>query len=79
MSRPTNVPAEDFIRIWQRAKNLKEVCSVTGLRQSTCMTRAAYYRALGVPIRRFKRHKPQLDVAKLSELARSITPPKRKT
>lgn len=59
-----------FCSIWQRAHTIQEVMRKTGLSRPACSNRAVYYRARGVPLKKFLSGRPRCDVGKLMSVVR---------
>ncbi len=77
--RPVVTP-EDFIRAWQKAENVKDVCLKLKVSRGAVLERARSYRSLGISLKELV--KPQfavrgrrpLDVAKLNQIAKENEP-----
>lgn len=73
----SNYSAELFVRLWQGAETLDEVCEQLGLTKNNASKRAYMYRKLGIPLKRLYAPKrpnqvgrPRLDAARLARIAR---------
>lgn len=51
----TAVTRNEFIRAWESSENIQEVSDKTGLKKTSCQTRASKYRADGIPLKHFAR------------------------
>jgi hypothetical protein len=65
------VTAEQFVETWQKAKNVEEVCQVTGNTRWAVYARAVGYRKLGIPLKKFSTRGP-IDVKGLAALAKRL-------
>lgn len=74
MVTKARVPAETFVREWQRAGSKEDFCRRTGLASGAASTRATSLRRRGVPLKRFPRGKgtKKLDIPALAALAKSL-------
>ncbi len=68
-----NISAEDFVRTWQGSTSLADVCAKLGYKGLGAATRAANYRKKGIALKKFPSNRAGLDVAKLKELAKSLS------
>ena len=59
---------EDFVRIWQKSKNLAEVAQRVGVDCHCVSVRASQYRRKGIPLKRFKENL-RVDVTALKKIA----------
>lgn len=68
-SRKPQTSAEDFIRVWQSAKDVAEVCAKLGYsdKLGACQN-ASRLRRRGVKLKRFP-ESPPLDIDKLNRIA----------
>ncbi len=75
----SRVTAENFVRAWQNASDVKAFSKVTGLKSASARARARLYRRKGIKLKMFPRgHSPgapPLDVASLNKLAVAATKP----
>ncbi len=71
-----HVSPEEFIRIWQGAKNIADAAKKAGLSTGSAIGRAMIYRKKGIPLKKFPRGRTGyvLDYAALAALARSLSP-----
>lgn len=60
--------AEEFIKVWQKAKSLEEVVRRTGLQPKSASNRASVLRSKGIPLQKF-REGTTASVADLKALA----------
>ncbi len=67
------VPAEQYVRLWQTATSMQELCEKNGLDPSSCRRRTAKLRKLGVPLKKFPGSE-KLDITGLIALAQSLMP-----
>jgi hypothetical protein len=63
-----NISPPEFIKIWQTASTLDEVCEKTKMSKSSAYSRAAGYRKRGIPLQKFSRAK-KTDWETLADLA----------
>ena len=63
--------AEEFVRAWQAAANIDEVCAASGTKAANAYLRAARFRKLGIPLKRFGswKQKSAAEVETLKKLA----------
>jgi hypothetical protein len=66
------VDAETFVRAWQTAENIEQVCHDTGLQRSTVCVRASRMRSKGVPLKNMYSGRSTLDIPSLADLARGL-------
>ena len=64
---------ETFVRLWQDADNVAEVVAVTGTTEAAARSRASYLRKQGVPLKKFGRGRPPLDLARLNAVAKGAS------
>jgi len=70
----TKITAEQFIEVWQKAANRKEVAEVLGMKRTTVEMRAQFYRKrCGIPLKKMPRS-DLLDIPKLKALAERLAP-----
>ena len=67
------ISPEEFVKIWQKAKNIKEITDKTGLKVSTVASRAVHYRNIGISLKKFK-ERSLLDIPSLVALAKKYAP-----
>lgn len=67
------MPAEQFVRLWQTATNMRELCEKNDLDPGSCRRRVNKLRKLGVPLKKFPGSE-KLDIAGLIALAQSLSP-----
>lgn len=75
MAKRSNISPEEFVRIWQGAKNSNEAYQQfqeLGLSKAGANARATTYRNKGVELKRFQRGRASLDITALNNLAKSI-------
>jgi hypothetical protein len=72
--RRSNIPPEEFVRIWQTASTIKEVAVRTGVAYNAACRRASNYRRHGVPLKKhLVMHKgPQNNWEALAKLAQEV-------
>lgn len=67
------ISPEEFVKIWQTSNYKAEVCNRTGMRDGAVNSRAALYRHMGVPLKKFQQaSRKKLDVEALKQLAESL-------
>jgi len=72
---PGFINPERFIRVWQKATSLQEVCKQLEINKAKASNRAALLRKKGVPLKKFTRSHGALqrwDYKALAELAKSL-------
>lgn len=65
---------EQFVRIWQEAASLDEVCERSRLNKPQARNRAYHLRKLGVPLKRFGHVTVKADIDALKRIARESLP-----
>lgn len=58
----------EFVKIWQRADSLAEVCAKTGQVPNSVQVRAMRYRRAGIPLKKFFRRNSEFSVETVLEL-----------
>lgn len=68
------ITAEEFVRCWQNAETLEDVCQITGLSKGTASAKAATFRKRGVNLKRFRGGNVSTQKwAALSKLAKELS------
>lgn len=63
-----DIPAEEFVKVWQSSSNVAEVSEKLGIPKQYCMARASSYRHLGVNLKHMPRGGTKLDIVKLNSI-----------
>lgn len=66
------VKPEDFIRIWQESKRVREVSEKTGLTMHSVKDKARRFRRKGIPLKEMVPRMKKLDYEGLIKLAKSL-------
>ena len=73
MKKKRRTSPEEFILIWQSAKDVNEVAKKCGATAAVVSTKACNYRKKGVPLKRFNPPgRPAFDWEALAEFAESL-------
>lgn len=67
--RGKSVPAERFVKVWQRSRSAIEVARKLGYSFQQARNRASSLRAKGVRLKKFKRYCFRLNITKLNRIA----------
>jgi hypothetical protein len=68
-----NVPAEEFVRVWEVSDSVKEVSDKLGMPEGIVLARASGYRQMGVMLKKMKRNrKKKLDIDALNNIIEEI-------
>lgn len=71
---PPGVTAEQFVEVWQQAKDVPEVCRTLGMTDRyDAATFAGYLRKKGVPLKVMRKARC-FDIDALAEKARALAP-----
>ena len=74
MSKHTSISAEEFVEAWQKAESIEEMADKFGTEVLRLSSRAAVYRAKGVPLKKFVGRGKTIDIAMLTQLAKDSGP-----
>ena len=69
MSRKQVDPA-DFVRFWNTAESIDDVCKHFGLSRQACYFRYYRYRKNGVTLKSLEKARPRIDYAELDAIAK---------
>lgn len=72
MKPRTKCSPEEFVRIWQTAKNMDEVIKRSGMPRTTCGSKAGLYRKKGVMLKKFSDGHQPPDWDKLQKIAAEL-------
>ena len=68
MNKLRKLTPEQFVRLWQESKSIRDFCEKTGRTYNAAYSRACYYRKLGVKLKRHKKTAKTIDVAELNAI-----------
>ena len=63
------VAAKSFIKAWQEAGSVREVCNKLGMKPASASQRATNLRKRGIMLKKMPRNDTLLDIASLQKLA----------
>lgn len=73
MSKRRNIPAVEFVRVFQASESYAEVAHKLGIEKASVISRANLYRKVGVRLKKYadQRGRRPLDVGALNALIKS--------